>query len=102
MKLHLPTSLRNAVLTGMALVSSFSATLATGTLAAGALVFAVGAQAEAGSWLSNDSYISYIISGNEDTITEPAGTDFTVINQSSSATITTFNATAGATTHFKA
>ncbi len=99
MKLHLPTSLRNAVLTGMALVSSFSATLATGTLAAGVLVFAVGAQAEAGSWLSNGSYI---ISGNEDTITEPAGTDFTVINQSSSATITTFNATAGATTHFKA
>ncbi len=98
MKLHLPFSLRRAVLSCVTAVSSFSATLATGTLAAGALVFAVGAQAEAGSWLSNGSYI---ISGNEDTITEPAGTDFTVINTVYTGSIVTFNATAGATTHFK-
>lgn len=47
MKLHLPKSLRTALLSCLAAISPWSLTLATGAISVGAVVFSLGAQAQA-------------------------------------------------------
>lgn len=47
MKLHLPKSLRTALLSCLAAISPWSLTLASGAISAGAVVFSLGAQAQA-------------------------------------------------------